>query len=70
MTAVELRKMLEPQVGPLRWVVFRAPVAGPATTAVWWEALAVADEFVTGTLVCAAVAEDEVVSCAEVTVDL
>lgn len=68
-SAVALAKMLAPPLGFIPKLVFHRPVDVPANV-IAWEALTEDANVVTGKLVLhAAVAEDEVTSWAEVTVD-
>ena len=68
-SAVELMKMLEPSIGALVKLRFRPAITGTPNT-IAWEALDENANIISGKLVLhAAVAEDEVVSWAEVVVD-
>jgi len=68
-SAVELMKMLEPSIGKLVRLRFRPALTGMPNT-ISWEALDENANIISGKLVLhAAVAEDEIVSWAEVTVD-
>jgi hypothetical protein len=68
-SAADLKKMLEPQVGRLKWLAFRPPVAGSPVT-IRWEALAERAELVAGTLTLRSeVSDHQVTTWAEVEVD-
>lgn len=68
-SAAELRQMLEPDLGPLERVRFLRSPNDPANIVVW-EAVAQDTKAVTGRLIFhAAVAEDQVVTWAEVVLD-